>query len=345
MNKNLIKLAMFCTIFVLLAACGSSGEPAEGSGGDQDDGGQQPAQQATATRIPYNGPTGSVKGRLLWNELPVVGVQVRLCEDIEFLGGCVGQQYDTVTDENGIYVISGVMPMTYALVYHALDTNDWVYVSSGFFNAQDFEVVADQEVDFGDLNIVKYDVNLVGPEEEAVLSEARPALEWEPYEGAAWYEIYLTQSPGKAIFVSEQLSETSITPPNDLLTCEYTWNIEAYNANGTQIAETDGYWHFEMTGQPYSCYVTGLEPADGASVSGSNLTLTWDAHPLARSYHITLKNSDDGTEVLDYVQTDDNSYTLAEPLPAGNYEWYVSAEDETSDYFAQSDNYSFVVGP
>ena len=202
-STNLLKFFGFVgLVALLLSACGSGGSPAV-SGDDansgETDGGGQPAQQATATRIQYTGPTGSVTGRLLWNEQPVVGTLVRLCEDIEFLGGCVGQQYDTATDENGVYVISGVMPMTYALVYHALDTNSWVYVSSGFLNAADFDVVADQQADFGDLNIVKYDVKLIGPQDESELSEPRPALQWEPYENAAWYEIYLTQSPGKAI--------------------------------------------------------------------------------------------------------------------------------------------------
>jgi hypothetical protein len=95
--------------------------------------------------------------------------------------------------------------------------------------------------------------------------------------------------------------------------------------------------------QPNSCYVTGLEPGNSATVDGANLVLTWDAHPLARSYHIALENADTYEKILDFVATDETSFALSEPLPAGHYRWYVSAENASGDYFAQSDNYEFTV--
>lgn len=328
-----------------LGTGGASQEQPAGGDPNREDasGGQVPAEQATATHIPYSGPTGGVTGRLLWNGQPVTDVQVKLCEDIQFLGGCIGQQYTSTTDASGVYTFSEVIPMSYALVYHALDTDTWVYVSTGFLSAQDFEVVPDEVADFGDFNIVRYDVRLVGPVEDSQQSEARPTLGWEAYPDAAYYEIYLTQSPGMAIFVSDQVNQTSIVPGVDLLSCEYTWSIEVYNSAGIEIAETDGYWHFEVTGQPYTCHVTGLFPADAATVNGQGIVLSWDDHGLAAYYKIQLVNADDGTVILDNVRVDGNSYTIPQTLPPGAYDWYVAAYNQSDDYFALSGTYSLVV--
>ena len=357
MNRmNLRNVFWLLAILALaLAACTSTGDSSEGqvpsSGGEQagETGGIQFEGGEATAAFEYSGPapasgTGNVVGRLLWNGQPVIGVPVMLCDEIEFFGGCQGAEYDTTTDDSGIYVFADIPPMTYGLTFHALESDSWVYITSGLLDAQDFEVVADQTLNVGDNNVIKYDVISISPAEDAEISEARPVLEWEAYPDAAYYEVTLDSDRGYSVFLFEETQETSITPTKDLLTCGYGWYIKAYNSSGVQIAETDSIWHFAEVGQPYDCYVTGLSPADGASASAGNITLTWDAHGLAAYYQIDMYGAEDSSiNPLSFVQADTNSYTVTQTVEPGTYSWVVYAYDQNGDFFAFSDTYTLVV--
>ncbi len=349
------KAAWVLAILLLtLAACtpaAGGGEPAQSSGGGdtgQQGGIQFEGGQPTAA-FEYNGPapasgTGNVVGRLLWNGQPVIGVPVKLCDEIEFFGGCQGTEYDATTDNSGIYLFANIPPMTYGLTFHALESDSWVYVTSGLLDAQDFEVAANQTLNVGDNIIIKYDMQSIGPAEDAQISEPRPVIEWEAYPDAASYEVTLDSDRGYSVFLFEETQETSMTPTSDLLTCGYSWYIKAYNSSGIQIAETEGMWHFAEIGQPYDCYVTGLSPADGASASAGNLTLTWDAHGLAAYYQINMYNADDSSiNPLDFVRADANSYTVTQTIEPGSYNWVVYAYDQNDDFFAFSDTFTLIV--
>lgn len=354
--KSLSKIPWLLAATVLvLSACsagsGSGGAPAQSSGG-----GEQPAQggiqfeggEPTAA-FEYSGPapasgTGNVVGRLLWNGQPVIGVPVKLCDEIEFFGGCQGDEYDATTDDTGVFLFADIPPMTYGLTFHALESEDWYYFTSGILDAQDFEVTPDETLNVGDQNIVRYDLKSVSPAEDVEISEPRPTLEWEAYPDAAYYEVTLDSDRGYSVFLFEETQETSITSTQDLLNCGYSWYIKAYNSNGVQIAETDGMWDFTETGQPYDCNVTGLSPADGASASASGLTLNWDAHGLAAYYQINLYSADDSSiNPLDFVRADTNSYTVTQTIEPGTYNWVVYAYDTNDNFFAFSDTFTLIV--
>ncbi|MCL5429017.1 MAG: carboxypeptidase-like regulatory domain-containing protein [Chloroflexi bacterium] len=354
---SLRKMPWLLAILLLaLAACTAAGgesgaAPAADSGGgevEQSGGIQFEASEPTAA-FEYSGPApaagaGNVVGRLLWNGQPVIDLPVKLCDEIEFFGGCQGQEYDTTTDSSGVFVFADIPPMTYGLTFHSLESDDWMYFTSGILDARDFEVTAGDVLNVGDQNIVKFDVQLVQPAEESQVSQARPVLEWQAYPEADYYEITLSSQRGYSIFLFDELQETSIASTEDLLNCNYGWYVKAYNDQGIQIAETEGIWHFDEVNQPYSCYVTGLSPADGATASAGNLTLTWDLHELAAYYKINMYGADDSSiNPLDFVQADTNSYTVTQTIEPGTYSWVVYAYNEAGDFFAFSDTYTLVI--
>lgn len=334
---------------------GSGGEqPADSGGGDSGSAATPgalviAAGPSTPTPTVYDGPapaagTGHVVGRLLWNGLPVVGNSVKVCAEIKFIGGCEGAEVAAVTDDKGVYVIKDVPVGEWGLAFLALDGENWQYVISGIINAAGFEVTDGGVTEVGDMNISKQDVVLVSPADDAVLSEARPTIRWAAYPEAAYYKVSFSGQKGQYLFLGYETTETSLTAPANLQNCQYHWSIEVYNAQGIQIAETDGLWYFDIIDQPYACEITGLSPADGASASANGLTLTWDAHGLAAVYKIHLYNKDDRSQKpLDFVETATNSYVVTQTIPAGTYEWVVYYYDATDDLLGFSNSATLTI--
>lgn len=309
-----------------------------------------PAGPPTPTPFVYAGSmpaagTGGVYGRLLWNDKPVGDIQVKLCDEIEYFGGCEGAEYPTITDANGVYIILNVPPGSYGLTYKALDSDTWYYVTSGLMNAEDFEIPADQMVSVGDHKTVRTDLVIISPQEdERLQGVARPTLSWQPYPDAAYYELTFHGGRMGSIIHRKQLTETSFTLDRDLQTCDYSFDIEVFNANETVIAEYNGWRNFEIAGLPTSCKLKLLSPVDGASTAANAITLTWEAHPWAKAYKLMMfakDNRDD--KVLDFVETSATSYTVTQSVTAGTYEWYVYAYDEFGDSLGFSDTFVLYV--
>ncbi|MBW8012602.1 MAG: hypothetical protein FVQ83_15410 [Chloroflexi bacterium] len=308
-----------------------------------------PAGPPTPTPLVYQGTppkagTGGVYGRLLWNGQPAVGIDVKLCDEIKFFGGCQGAEYPTLTDSNGIYLFLDIPPGTYGLAFHALDQDTWLFISSFVLNAKDFEIPADEVINVGDFHTLKLDLKLISPSEDQVISSANPTLSWEPYPDATYYEVSFHSDLAGVIIGSRIVTETSLMIETALQLCEYSWKIEAYNAQGILIAENDGWSRFKVTDQPHSCYLVLLSPLDGSSVPGSNITLTWQVHGLATSYKIHMYNKDDrGDKVLDFVQTSDTSFSLTQTLSSGVYNWVVYAYDQFGESLGFSDTFTLTV--
>jgi hypothetical protein len=290
--------------------------------------------------------TGSIAGRLLWNGEPVVGTEVKLCEEMGMFTGCEGKQFSAVTDSNGIYLLANVTPGEYALVFHAIDRDSWVYVTSSVIKAKKFPVEADKTVVLDDQHLYKYDLKHLSPADKAQVSEALPTLKWEAYPGAAYYEVYLSAEGAlSTILRVKRYTGTEITPDQPLLACEYLWQIEAYNAQGVMIAKYDGYSHFIVIDQPVSCYIVVTSPADKAQVSSSDVKLTWEPHPLAAYYKLVVwKDKVGGEKVVDYARIDGaTSYTFDQALAPAEYIWSVYAHTSSDDMVAKSPLYYFNV--
>jgi len=288
----------------------------------------------TPTAFVYQGAqpsagTGGVYGRMLWNGKPVAGLEVKLCQEIKYFGGCEGQEYPTLTGSDGSYAIVNVPPRAYGLTYKALDSDSWYFVTSGILDAKNFEIPANQMVNVGDHRTVRTDVNILTPLEDERLTIARPTLSWAPYPEAAYYELTFLCGRGGVMISSRQMTETSFVLDRDLQSCDYSFDVDVFNAQKEVIAEYDGYRRFEVGGQPVSCKMVALSPADGATVSASALTLTWEPHAWAKTYklHMYLE-SDSKQKVLDFVETRETSYKVTQNVPAGEYYWVAYAYDE-----------------
>ncbi len=308
-----------------------------------------PAGPPTPTPFVYKGAspsagTGGVYGRLLWNGKPVEGIQIKLCDEIKFFGGCQGSEYPAITDSYGVYAILNVPPRKYGLTYRALDADNWYYVTSGILDAKDFEVPADQMVNVGDYNTVRVDVNIISPKEDEHLSIARPTVSWEAYPEAAYYELTFFSGRGGSMISGMKLTTTSYTLDHDLQTCDYSFNVEAYNSQEIMIAENDGWRNFKIAGLPQSCILVALTPADGASAKANAITLTWKPHDWAAEYKIHMySDTDMNVKILDFVKTTTTSYTVTQNVPPGDYVWVVYAYDEFGEDLGFTDQFKLHV--
>lgn len=303
----------------------------------------------TPTPFLYSGPmpaagTGGVYGRLLWNGQPVQGVEVKLCDEIKYFGGCEGAEYPTVTDANGVYAILDVPPGSYGLTYKALDADTWYFVTSGLLDAKDFQINAGDMVNVGDHLTVRLDVVILTPQEDENLTIARPTLSWQPYPDAAYYELTFHSDRAGSLIHRKQLTETSFVMDRDLQTCAYSFQIEVFNSSEELIAEYDGWRRFKVAGMPTSCVMTALSPADGASVSATGIVLTWEPHALAASYKIHMYNPDDSSiKILDFVKTSETSYAITQNVPAGKYTWVVYGYDAFDESLGFTDAFTLYV--
>ena len=290
--------------------------------------------------------TGSLAGRLLWNEAPVAGTQVKLCEQMDMFSGCQGQQYSAVTDKNGVYLLANVTPGDYALVFHSLDTDEWVYLTTSFSDAKKFTVEADKTLTLDDHNMVKYDLKPVYPTEKAQVSDAKPVLKWESYPGAAYYNVYVSPEDGLATILNiDNYDKNEISPDQPLLACDYTWKIEAFNAHGVRIAEYTDYFHFSVINQAATCKIAVQSPADKSQVASSDAKLAWEAHALADHYKLVVwKDQVGGDAVVDYARIDkQTTYSFDPALEPADYFWTVYACNAADDMIAKSPLYQFTV--
>lgn len=307
-----------------------------------------PPEPTPAGPAPAPG-SGNVQGKVLWNGEPVVDVEVKLCEKVSMFGGCSGFETSTRTDEIGRYLFVDIIPGEYSLVVQAPGGDRWLYITAGLgISAREYTVAADQVLSVGDQHVYRSDLKLAEPADDGQVNSANPALRWDQYPDAAYYELYLAPEKGNAIYTSHQVDEPQLVPDAPLIDCSYTWQVEAFNAQQIKIAEADGYHHFTVTGQSVSCHVQIAAPLDGASVSGAGLSLAWEPHPLAAYYKILMWNDSepDRPKVLDFVQVIEPGYTFAQELDPAKYVWSVHAYDDSGDEIAGSEVVDFVVaGP
>ncbi len=309
-----------------------------------------PIGPPTPTPFIYQGPqpasgTGGVYGRLFWNGQPVEGIQVKLCDEIKFLGGCQGAEYPAITDASGVYTILNVPPGNYGLTYRAMDADNWYFVTSGALNAKDFEVATNEMVNVGDHHTVRLDLVILTPlKNERLSSIARPTISWEPYPSAAYYELTLQSDRGSVMISKMKLTDSNYTIDRDLQTCAYSFNIEVFNEQEIMIAENSGWHGFKVAGLPQSCNLVALTPANGATVSAKDITLTWQPHDWAAVYKLHMYNTKDYKQkILNFVEANTTSYTLTQNVPSGEYVWVVYAYDQFDEMIGFSDQFTLYV--
>ncbi|MDQ1439972.1 MAG: hypothetical protein QOG97_200 [Acidimicrobiaceae bacterium] len=88
-----------------------------------------------------------------------------------------------------------------------------------------------------------------------------------------------------------------------------------------------------------------VKPDAGSQVSGTNLTLRWNAYPDATYYMVSVYASDPGTSSpLPRQRVAGTTFTLTTSLAAATYRWQVEAYDAQDHKLAASpDNVTFAV--
>ena len=202
----------------------------------------------TATQLPEITPAAegksNVAGLVLWNDQPVPKAAVWLCEGFE--GGCVGRyQYRTNTDRNGYYVFENVTPGKYVVAINSFSTAWFIFYFDSEENREQ-EVVAGKDLILDPWNIWKMDLTITYPSYRKAIAEEFPTFKWNAYPDAAYYKITLYYDADETfngwdlhqLLDGERVDKNEYTPSEALTTCEYYWYVDAYNAQGTLIAQT-----------------------------------------------------------------------------------------------------------
>jgi formylglycine-generating enzyme required for sulfatase activity len=290
--------------------------------------------------------TANAAGRVLWNNQPVIGVEVRLCKDYKpyALEGCGEPQITATTHAEGWYVFTNVPPAKYSVFVHAVDkvSDLWFFLYSqpnysqsngnylpllSLYNQTpiQYDLTADQTLMISEMHIYKFDLKQTFPIDGESYPEI-PTLTWEPYPGAAYYGVRFGQKeiPDNG----ELIYGTTYTLTQPMQSCEYKWKVEAFNLEGEKISEFDGSERFELAGQPSSCWITLNNPTEQAVVKeGEVFELSWQADPWATHYTIDVIEikPNEHSSVLSGLQVNGTTYTFPHGLPAGEYAWSIDA--------------------
>jgi len=158
--------------------------------------------------------TGNVQGKVFYNSKPVENIEVKLCETFSrFLGGCGGQTYSAMTDKDGEYVITNIVPKTYeSLLARVFDTDGYVFATTGIgISAAKYEVVAGKTLFIPTTHLFKSDLKIDKPQAGARVSTQNLELAWKAYPDAAYYKFSLfpEDSSITSPYVNERVSETT----------------------------------------------------------------------------------------------------------------------------------------
>lgn len=285
---------------------------------------------------------GNAIGRVLYDGKGVSNIEVQLCENIGFIGGCGGKTYAGKTNKDGYYVIDKVKPGDYAVAVRVFNTNNFIYPTSGIMSAAKFKVQKDESLAVRTVNLWKVDLQIVSPKNGTVVKTDKPKLSWKSYPHASNYKIELRTKEGVGTMSSMETSETSTQPEKSLLNGDYQWQVEAYNAEGTKIAETAKDSMFKVIGQAGSSAVTLINPKQASTVRGGAITLQWKAHPQAQEYHVYVKGVKAKDPLLSFESMNATSYKFPNPLPPDDYYWSVEAHKD-GDKIAGSELQHFTV--
>jgi hypothetical protein len=285
---------------------------------------------------------GNAIGRVLYNGKGAAGIEVELCQDIGIVNACSGKSYQGKTDKQGFYVIDNVKPGEYALAVRVFNTNKIIYPSAGVISAKKFKIEKDQSFSVQTVNLWKTDLQIVSPKNGSTVKTGKPTLTWKSYPGASNYKVELRAKEGMGSFQTMETSSNSATPEKPLLNGAYQWRVEASNAEGTKIAETDEDATFKVTGQAGSSVVDLVAPKPGATVGGAGLTLQWKANPIAQEYHVYLKGTKAKDPILKFDSVNGTSYKLPNAVPPDQYFWSVEAYRD-GEKVASSELKSFTV--
>jgi hypothetical protein len=218
---------------------------------DTDDG-DDSSTSGTEKQKPAAG-KGNVQGKVVFNDQPVEGIEVRICENFSTIMGikCDGKTKTTKTDADGIYVLADLDPNVYGgLTAKVFKSNYYVYPREGIMSPQKFTVEADKTVFARDINLFKDDLKIINPKAGSKVEAQGLEIKWEPYPDAAYYKISI--SPDAGGFAppvnAERVDDPVYSVTEPLTNGKYRLRVESYNSNNRKLAETTGDIKFTVTG-------------------------------------------------------------------------------------------------
>ena len=249
-------LAFVCAAAVAaLAGCGGLGGGAPASNtaaGNSNTSRPTTPNSNAATAAPETGVekvkptpgTGNVQGKVLYNGKPVEGIEATLCEKFNrFGGGCSGKTYTAKSDAEGVYVITGVPPMTYeGLTVSVFDTDSYIFATTGIagLSSATYEVAADKTLFVRPTHLFKGDLKTVSPKAGSKVSAQGLELKWQEYPDAAYYKLslYASDSSVTSPYIGQRVEATTFPADKPLPKGEYRIQLEAFNGSDQKLAES-----------------------------------------------------------------------------------------------------------
>ena len=245
-------------ISLLAGACQKAGETGNSAKKDapapetkKADDGFVASEDGTAKGTPESG-KANVQGKVLYNDQPVEGIEVKLCEKFSTFSGCGGETFTSKTDKDGEYLIANVAPREYqGLIVRVFDTKSFVFASNRFgISASKYKIEADTTFFAPKTNLFKSDIKVQNPKKNAKIDAKEFEITWDAYEGAAYYKIGMYASDPKVTspYVNEKVDGTSFKGDKPLTNGEYRLKIDAFNANDVKLSELPEDLKFTITG-------------------------------------------------------------------------------------------------
>jgi hypothetical protein len=199
---------------------------------------------------------GNVQGKVFYNQQPVAGIEVKLCETFSrFLSGCGGETFTTKTDSSGEYLIKNVPPRIYeGLVVKVFDTNYYIFATSGVVQTAKYKIEEGQTFFAPDTHLFKQDLKLLSPKAGSKIGAGNIEVKWNAYPDAAYYKfsIYADSSTGAQTeydYINKRVDGLSYVLDKPLSPGSYTCEVEAYNGNDIKLSESSSDIKFTVTGE------------------------------------------------------------------------------------------------
>lgn len=195
---------------------------------------------------------GNVQGKVLYNDQPVEGIEVRICENFSTIMGirCDGKTQTTKTGADGVFVLADLDPKTYGgLTAKVFKSAYYVFPQEGIMTAQKFSVEADKTIFARDIHLFKDDVKITSPKAGAKVDAKNLELKWDAYPDAAYYKVSLYPDAGGLPPISgERVDEPTYAVTEELTNGKYRIRVEVYNAGDRKLAESSNDIKFTVTG-------------------------------------------------------------------------------------------------
>lgn len=195
----------------------------------------------------------NVQGRVLYNEKPAEGVEVRICEKFSrFIGGCNGESFKTKTDANGEYLFANIKPGVYeGLLVKVFDSKSYVFATKGLgISSAKYKFDADQTFFAPETNLFKDDLKIQSPKAKSAVDANGLEIKWDAYPEAAYYELSVSPKDYDAAssISGEKVEGTSYKVEKSLKPGIYYMRLSAFNANKKKLAEMADQIEFTVKG-------------------------------------------------------------------------------------------------